>query len=75
MGSPAPTTLLAFVSTVATDSTPSIPRPAGEGLRRVAHGFSALGLTDHQILEREFIYDARYAECLRRVRVQLKESQ
>jgi len=27
-----------------------------------------LGLTDHQILEREFVvYDALYAECRRRV--------
>ena len=35
-----------------------------KGLRWVAHGFSALGLSDHQILEREFIvYDALYAEC------------
>ena len=31
-------------------------------------GFGALGLTDHEILEREFIvYDALYAECLRQV--------
>jgi hypothetical protein len=52
----------------AADSHPSNPHPAGEGLRWVAHGFSALGLSDHQILEREFIvYDALYAECLRRV--------
>ena len=52
----------------AADSHPIRPHPAGEGLRWVAHGFSALGLTDHQILEREFIvYDALYAECLRRV--------
>ena len=30
--------------------------------------FSALGMTDHEILEREFIvYDALYAECQRRV--------
>jgi hypothetical protein len=52
----------------AADSHPANPHPAGEGLRWVAHGFSALGLTDHQILEREFIvYDALYAECQRRV--------
>jgi hypothetical protein len=51
----------------AADSHPSNPHPAGEGLRWVAHGFSALGLTDHEILEREFIvYDALYAECRRR---------
>jgi hypothetical protein len=51
----------------AADSRPSDPHPAGEGLRWIAHGFSALGLTDHQILEREFIvYDALYAECKRR---------
>jgi hypothetical protein len=50
------------------DSHPSDPHPAGEGLRWVAHGFSALGLSDHEILEREFIvYDALYAECRRRV--------
>ena len=52
----------------AADSHPSKPHPAGEGLRWVAFGFSALGLSDHQILEREFIvYDALYAECQRRV--------
>jgi hypothetical protein len=53
----------------AADSHPSDPHPAGEGLRWVAHGFGALGLSDHEILEREFIvYDALYAECQRRVR-------
>jgi hypothetical protein len=52
----------------AADSHPSNPHPAGEGLGWVAFGFSALGLTDHEILEREFIvYDALYAECKRRV--------
>jgi hypothetical protein len=52
----------------AADSHPADPHPAGEGLRWVAHGFSALGLSDQQILEREFIvYDALYAECRRRV--------
>jgi len=52
----------------AADSHPSKPHPAGEGLRWVAHGFSALGLSDHEILAREFIvYDALYAECQRRV--------
>jgi hypothetical protein len=51
----------------AADSTPSNPHPAGEGLRWIAHGFSALGLTDHEILDREFIvYDALYAECRRK---------
>jgi hypothetical protein len=52
----------------AADSHPSKPHPAGEGLRWVAHGFSALGLSDNEILEREFVvYDALYAECQRRV--------
>ena len=52
----------------AADSHPSNPHAAGEGLRWVAHGFSALGLSDHEILAREFIvYDALYAECRRRV--------
>jgi hypothetical protein len=50
----------------AADSHPSNPHPAGEGLRWVARGFSALGLSDHEILEREFIvYEALYAECKR----------
>ncbi len=52
----------------AADSHPSNPHPAGEGLRWVAFGFSALGLSDHEILEREFIvYDALYAQCRRKV--------
>lgn len=52
----------------AADSHPYNPHPAGEGLRWVAFGFSALGLSDHEILHREFIvYDALYAECQRRV--------
>ena len=52
----------------AADSTPIDPHPAGEGLRWIAHGFSTLGLSDHEILEREFIvYDALYAECRKRV--------
>jgi len=52
----------------AADSHPANPHPAGEGLRWVAHGFSALGLTDHEILQREFVvYYALYAECKRRV--------
>ena len=53
----------------AADSHPSKPHAAGEGLRWIAHGFSALGLSDHQILEKEFIvYDALYAECQRHVK-------
>ena len=52
----------------AADSHPPDPHPAGEGLRWIAHGFSALGLSDHEILEREFIvYDALFAECQRRI--------
>ncbi len=52
----------------AADSHPSKPHPAGEGLRWVAFGFSALGLGDREILEREFVvYDALYAECQRRL--------
>jgi hypothetical protein len=52
----------------AADSHPSNPHPAGEGLRWIAFGFSALGLSDHEILDREFIvYDALYAECKLRV--------
>ena len=52
----------------AADSHPSNPHAAGEGLRWIARGFSKLGLSDHEILEREFIvYDALYAECKGRV--------
>src|SRR5713226_2681093 len=52
----------------AADSHPSNPHPAGEGLRWIAHGFSELGLSDYEILEREFVvYDALYAECRQRV--------
>jgi hypothetical protein len=52
----------------AADSHPANPHPAGEGLRWVAGGFGALRLSDHEILEREFIvYDALYAECKRQV--------
>ncbi len=48
----------------AADSRPLHPHPAGAGLRWIARGFSELGLSDHEILEREFIvYDALYAEC------------
>ena len=52
----------------AADSHPSNPHPAGEGLRWIARGFSAFGLSDHDILEKEFIvYDALYAQCKRQV--------
>lgn len=52
----------------AADSHPPKPHPAGEGLRWIAGGFGALGLTDHEILEHEFVvYDALYAECKRRL--------
>jgi len=41
---------------------------SNEGLGWVAFGFSVLGWSDNEILEREFIvYDALYAECRRRV--------
>ena len=52
----------------AADSHPANPHQAGEGLRWIASGFGALGLSDSEILEREFVvYDALYAECKRRV--------
>lgn len=52
----------------AADSKPTHPHPAGEGLRWIAHGFTNLGFTDDEILDREFIvYDALYAECRRQV--------
>ena len=52
----------------AADSRPSDPHPAGEGLRWIAGGFGKLGLTDHEILEREFIvYDSLFAECKRQL--------
>jgi hypothetical protein len=52
----------------AADSQPSNPHPAGEGLRWIAHGFSALGLSDQDIIAREFVvYDALLAECQRRI--------
>ena len=52
----------------AADSRPSNPHPAGEGLPWIAHGFSALGLSDRDILDQEFIvYDALYTECQRQV--------
>jgi hypothetical protein len=53
----------------AADSHPPKPHPAGEGLRWIAGGFGELGLSDHEILEHEFVvYDALYAECNRRLR-------
>jgi hypothetical protein len=52
----------------AADSHPTNPHQAGEGLRWIASGFGALGLSDSEILEREFVvYDALYAECKCRV--------
>ena len=48
----------------AADSHPSNPRSAREGLQCIAHGFSKLNLSDHDLLDREFIlYDALYTEC------------
>jgi hypothetical protein len=48
----------------AADSHPREPHLAGEGLRWIANGFSALSLGDHHTLAREFaVYDALYAEC------------
>ena len=56
----------------AADSRPTTPHPAGEGLRWIAGGFGTLGLSDHEILEREFVvYDALYAECKRRMELRL----
>jgi hypothetical protein len=51
----------------AADSSPRNPHPAGEGLRWIALGFSALDISDHELLTKEFpLYDALYAECHRR---------
>jgi hypothetical protein len=51
----------------AAGSYPTNPHAAGEGLRWIAHGFSKLNLSDHDLLDREFIiYDALYAECKER---------
>jgi hypothetical protein len=48
----------------AADSHLSKPHPAGEELRWVA-----FGLSDHEIIEREFVvYDALFAGCKRRAR-------
>ena len=55
----------------AADSRPANPHSAGEGLRWIAFGFSALGLSDHEILDKELVvYDALYAECQRRIRAE-----
>jgi hypothetical protein len=51
----------------AADSHRASPHVAGEGLRWIAHGFRKLGLSDHELLNREFIlYDALHAECKER---------
>jgi hypothetical protein len=51
----------------AADSHPTNPHAAGEGLPWIAHGFSKLNLSDHDLLDREFIvYDALYTECKER---------
>jgi hypothetical protein len=56
----------------AADSRPTNPHAAGEGLRWIAGGFGTLGLSDQEILEREFVVcDALYAECKRRMELRL----
>jgi len=58
----------------ADDSHPMVPHWAGEGLRWIAHGFSALGHSDHELLNREFIlYDALYAECKKRAAAETED--
>ena len=60
----------------AADSHPRNRHPAGEGLRWIAAGFGALGLSDHEILEREFVvYDALYGECKRQTTEPAKGSE
>jgi hypothetical protein len=55
----------------AADSQPGNPHPAGEGLRWIAHGFASLGLSDHELLNRELgMYDALLSECQKRVAAQ-----
>jgi hypothetical protein len=50
------------------DSHPLNPHAAGEGLRWIAHGFSSLRLSDHEILEKAFvIYDALHAACKQQI--------
>jgi hypothetical protein len=52
----------------AADSRPTNPHPAGEGLRWIAHGFASMGLSDEELLDREFgIYGALFSECQKRV--------
>src|SRR5260370_31502912 len=46
----------------AADSHPGNPHPAGEGLRWVADGFGKLGLSDREILEREFVVTTRFTQ-------------
>jgi hypothetical protein len=51
----------------AADPDPTNPHVADEGLRWIADGFSNLGLSDHNLLNRELIlYDALPAECKER---------
>jgi hypothetical protein len=60
-------TLLAQIIRAA-DPRPSSPHAAGEGVRWIVHSFSTLGLSDHEILDREFIvYDAVDAKRGKRV--------
>jgi hypothetical protein len=62
-----PALLLVAEIVRAADSHPTNPHAAGEGLRWIAHGFSKLNLSDHELLDREFImYEALYAECKER---------
>ena len=50
----------------AADSSSSNPHPVGEGLRWIAHGFSALCFRITKYWIASFIvYDALYAECQR----------
>ena len=59
----------------AADSHPTRPHPAGEGLRWIAGGFGALGLSDQEILAREFaVYDTLYAECQNQITTAKKTS-
>jgi len=51
----------------AADSRPTKPHPPEKDCAGWRFGFSALGLSDDEILAKEFIvYDALYAECKRR---------
>ena len=67
-----PTTATVTRATEASKTFPHVP--SRNRVRRApfgtltSHGFSTLGLSDHQILEQEFIvYNALYAECNKRV--------